>query len=225
MIALLTAMFMLATPDQPGGADVGRGPEPSRVPQSWEIELKYMPPKRLVMPGGDTYWYMVYTAINTSSTTQRFFPTFQLVTEDLRVIDTDTGIGSAAFDAIKQIHKVTHPRLQSMAAAIGPLAVGDDNARESVAIWRASDVDVNNFTIYVAGLSGETKMLRNPAYDSKKPEKSRVRGADGVERELAMNPKHFTLRKTLELQCALPGSQVARAIVEPELVRARWVMR
>ena len=56
--------------------------------------------------------------------------------------------------------------------AIGELRSGDDYARESVAIWRASDLSVTKFTIYIAGLSGEARVLKNPAYDPDQPETS-----------------------------------------------------
>lgn len=220
-----------ARPDEP----VGTGPEPAPTTISWELKFDYLAPRR-IESGGHVYWYMVYTVTNTSDRTQRFFPQFQLVTEGLRVLDTDVGIPAAVFNQIYERHKKTHPYLVHPTKAIGELRTGEDNARESVAIWRADDVKVNNFTIYVAGLSGETRLVPNPAARPAKPGE----GADSADKSgsetapgaapassgpSAAPPKYFTLRKTLELRYTLPGSLEALASAEPELRSARWVMR
>ena len=78
---------------------------------------------------------------------------------------------------------------------------------------------------YVAGLSGEARVLRNPAFDPEKPETMVVPGGDGREREVVVNPKYFTLRKTLQLSYLLPASERARGQIEPRLEQARWIMR
>ncbi|MGD8450605.1 MAG: hypothetical protein PVJ57_02205 [Phycisphaerae bacterium] len=221
--AFLALMFLAPQ----AASTVGAGPEPAPTPISWELDIKFLDPERIEvqLPGQaepEVYWYMVYTVTNPGSRSQFFFPTFQLVTDDLRVIDTDTGISKLVFDAIAERHRITHKYLMRPTRVIGELLMGDDNARESVAIWRANDLNVNSFTIYVAGLSGETQFIHNPAYDPSQPERVEV-GADGKER--VVNPRHFTLRKTLEISYNLPGSPGARTVAAPERQAVRWVMR
>jgi len=235
MLRLIAVLMLLAAgPDEPGAKDgqapVGEGPEPAPVPISWELEFRYVPPRRIeVQLAGDqqpeVYWYLLYTVANTSGTTQYFYPTFELVTGELRLIETDMGINPLVFDAIRERHKRTHPYLVHPTKAIGELRAGADYARESVAIWRASDLSTTEFTIYVAGLSGEARVLRNPAYDPGRPETVTTIGPDGRERIETVNPKYFTLRKTLQLHYTLPASEQARGQVEPRLDAARWIMR
>jgi hypothetical protein len=228
--AVLFSGFTAGADAQERMPPVGIGPEPSPVPISWEFDFQYVPPRRIVVqPAGaakpQVYWYMLYTVTNTSDTTQYFYPTFELVTEDLRVIDTDVGISPLVFEAIRERHRITHKYLVPPTKAIGDLRTGADYARESVAIWRAEDISLAEFTIYVAGLSGEARVLRNPAYDPDQPETRIIVGADGREREVTVNPRYFTLRKTLQLRYTLPASEEARAQVEPRLEEARWIMR
>lgn len=224
MTHLACSLFLLAlAPAAPTG-DVGAGPAPAPAPVSWQLELTFLDPRRIEI-GGEVYWYVVYTVTNPSRHAQRFFPTFQIVTEDLRVIDTDMGISAAVFDAIAERHKVTHKYLVHPTKAIGALLSGDDHARESVAIWRAVDLTANNFRIYVAGLSGETRLVPNPAYDPDKPETATAPGPDGRPRETRVNPRNFTLRKTLEIRYTLPGSSGARTRAEPQRTEVNWVMR
>lgn len=232
MLRLLAAtVLLLGVQKVPEGEPaVGTGPEPSPTPISWELEFKYLHPRRIEVQLAaadepEVYWYMVYTVVNTSSTTQHFYPTFELVTADLRVIETDMGISPLVFGAINERHKLTHRYLVHPTKAIGGLHTGEDYARESVAIWRAGDLNGYDFSIYVSGLSGEARVLRNPAYDPEKPEARAVTGDDGREREVIVNPKYFTLRKTLRLRYLLAASERARSRMEPRLVDADWIMR
>ena len=229
ILVLSAPLAQVATGDAPG-RDVGTGPEPSAVPISWELEFKFLDPQRIEvqLPGAErpeVYWYLVYTVANTSPRSQRFFPLFQIVTEDLRVHDTDMGIDPLVFDAIRERNRITHPYLVDPTKAIGALLSGDDYARESVAIWRQIDLTINNFRVYIAGLSGEMRFVPNPGYDPQKPETRKVTGPDGKTTEVVVNPKNFTLRKTLEIRYTLPGSPEARPAAMPERKQVRWIMR
>jgi hypothetical protein len=224
MLAWITALVLLCG-DDTLSREVGSGPEPALAPISWEMDFEYLDPPRRIEVGGTPYFYLVYKVTNTSASTKRFQPTIQLVTEDLRVIETDSGIRNDVFEAIRTRHKQTHPQMIDPVSVIGDLRTGRDYSKESVAIWRANDVTVNNFSIFVAGLSGEAKLVKNPAYDPKKPETMSVKSEDGQTREVVVNPKHFTLRKTLELRYAIPGSTSARDTRDPELIKSRWIMR
>ncbi len=214
---LMFGSVLLLLAASPPAPPVGTGPEPSPTPISWELDLRFLDPQRIEVqvPGAATpevYWYMVYTVTNHTGRSQQFFPTFQLVTDDLRVIDTDMGISALVFNAIRERHRRTHPDLVHPTKAIGDLLTGDDNARESVAIWRGVEADAHSFCIYVAGLSGETRLVKNPTFDPGRPESPE-------------NSKQFTLRKTLEICYNLRGDSGARALAEPERVGVRWLMR
>lgn len=225
MLTLLLAMLLA-----PPGGEVGKGLEPSPTPTSWELELRFEDPHRVEvqLPGESephVYWYMLYTVTNRSGRTQSFFPQFQFVTEDLAVHDTDMGISPLVFDTIRERHRQLYKYLVTPTKAIGELRVGDDNARESVAIWRDIDLRQNSFTIYVSGLSGEVRVVKNPSHNPGKPETQKQVGPDGIERDIPVNPRNFTLRKTLEIDYTLPGSPLARPFVEAERQRTRWIMR
>lgn len=208
----------------------GDGPKPAPYAKAWELRLDFVDPRRIEAQDPrtgrrETFWYMVYTVTNVSSETQDFFPLFELVTQDLRVIDTDKGIPPVVFNAIRERHKQTHKYLVHPVKAIGPIRVGAGNAIESVAIWRDAALKVNEFRIYVAGLSGETLVMENPTFDPEQPEMEMRPGPDGRPRLYRTNPRYFTLRKTLELAYEMPGSDFALGRVAPNRVRSRWIMR
>lgn len=208
--------------------EVGSGPAPSPTIVAWEFDLRFDDPRwiEVSVPGRPTEvdWYVLYTAVNRSDNTQDFFPSFQIVLDDLRVIDTDMGIPAAVFEAIRARHVATHKYLTHPTAAIGDVKSGEDNARESVAIWRDVDLAGNRFSIFVAGLSGETRTLKNPSHDPQKPETAQIE-SEGRTRTVAVNPKYFTVRKTLEIRYDLPGSEGGRRLTNPTRANTRWVMR
>lgn len=228
LIATTAAVLLAYTPIQPG---VGDGPEPSPSQVTWELDFEFQPPRRVhVQLKGEkepvSYWYMLYTVTNESPRTQRFFPMFQLVSDDLQVHVTDLGISPQVFQVIRERHRRTHPYLVSPTQAIGDIRSGDDNAIESVAIWRADIVPGKQFTVYIGGLSGETKSLPNPSYDPSKPESVDQRDEKGRPMKKIVNPRRFTLRKTLQLNYILPGSVAGqRALLSPELSSKSWIMR
>lgn len=206
------------------------GREPSPIPIAWEIKFDFLDLRRIEVRSPDsdetrTYWYMVYTATNTSDRAQHFYPLFQIVTEDLRTTESDIGIDPAVFDVIRELHRATHPYLVHPTQAIGDLPAGSDNARESVAIWPQIDLNVNRFTVYVAGLSGEKQFVRNPAYDASKPETVTEPGPDGQPRTRIVNPRFFTLRKTLAIPYTVPGSPGTRERNAPQRGEIRWLLR
>jgi hypothetical protein len=230
MYSALVAIAMGLALGGDTGQEVGSGPQPAIRPVSWELEFKFLDPERIEVqiPGESrpaTYWYIVYTVVNRGPRSQRFFPMFQIVTDDLRVFDTDIGISPLVFEAIRDRHHVTHKYLVPPTKVIGALLSGDDNARESVAIWRDIDLNVNTFKVYVAGLSGESQVVSNPARDPNQPERPPVIGPSGRHGDRTQNAAEFTLRKTLEINYTLPGSPRARADVKPERGETRWIMR
>lgn len=201
-----------------GLAAVGdAAPEPSIVSKSWELTFRYHDPERIAVnvPGRDkpvTYWYMRYTVENRTEAEHDFYPTFTIVTDTLKVYESEIGVSPEAFQAVK---RVWNDALLVEASQIGgKLLVGEDRARRGVAIWPDIDPEARQFTVYVQGLSGEIARLRNPAYDPSQPEKGR-------------NQRFFTLRKTLAVPYGLPGGPSSRDAATPKRLsdEPRWVMR
>jgi len=79
------------------------------------------------------------------------------------------------FEAIRERHRYTHPDLVHPTKAIGDLLTGDDNALESVAIWRGVEADAHSIAVYVAGLCGEARQMKNPIFDPARPEGPKIR--------------------------------------------------
>jgi len=192
-------------------------PRPSRAPTHWELKFTFHDPQRvwITLPGDDNatlFWYMLYRVENDTGRDVQFFPQVELVSHSLEVIEGGDRISPSVYDAIKERHKVTHPFLLEPRQVTGILLQGEDNARNSVIVFRQFNPRDNDFTIFFSGLSGEIQRLRNPNFDISEPESDD-------------NPRSFTLRKTLAIRYKLPGDPNTRQIATPVRVGHEWTMR
>ena len=195
-------------------------PSPAPYPISWQLDFKHGLPTRIAVdvPGSPTpqaYWYMTYTVTNTGDREQRFYPEIDLVTDDGKVHHADQNIPQRVYDQIKGAER--NARLESFLTINGPVRLGPAEARDAVAIWPETNLRMDHFSIYIAGLSGEAVTLK--------------KGADGKfvkatsDDELG-NPKGLvTLRKTLQLNFFVRGDEVFPGEDQVNVDGEEWVMR
>src|SRR5262249_14738039 len=139
------------------------------------------------------FWYMTYTVTNLSNQEQNYLPRFEMLTEDGRVIRSDDHITVEVLESIRRRERNLH--LESVVEIAGTLRVGEDQARDGVAIWREPDPRMGRFSIFVAGLSGEAVILKDS-----KGEPITTSTADGQKRPVV-------LWKTLALDYHMAGDE------------------
>ena len=184
----------------------GKYPQPSIYPISWQLDFKHGMPKRIVV-GNQGYWYMTYTVTNKTGQEQIWAPTFEMVDNDGKIVKAGHGVDPSAFDKIQSIEK--NRFLLPTNQAVGDLHQGDDQAKDSVAIWKEPNPRMGTFKIFVTGLSGEVVVLKDD--DGKE-----VKGPDGTP---------VLLRKTLELTYAVYGDEYYPQRHEVHQLGETWVMR
>jgi hypothetical protein len=179
-------------------------PTPSLYPISWELTFTHSAPKRVVVsvPGQNApqaYWYMTYTITNPTDRERTFLPLFELLTQDGQVIRSDKNIPGRVLEVIRA--RENNPSLLASAQIGGTLRIGEDQAKEGVAVWEEIPGRAGQFSIFVQGLSGES---------------AKVKGPGG---------KDITLRKTLQLNYLIRGDEVYPGEDEVNENPSRWVMR
>jgi hypothetical protein len=189
-----------------------QAPKPSPYPISWQFKFEHSTPKRVMVkvPGINTpqaFWYMTYTVTNNTSKEEMFLPAIELLTRDGRVIRSDVNIPAIVFDAIKTREKKQF--LEPYPKIAGELRIGEDQARDGVAIWPEPMPEMGRFSIFVGGLSGEAVMYK----DSKGEP---VKSADG---------KPVILRKTLQLNFLVRGDELQAGDDPVTEQPSEWVMR
>jgi len=192
-------------------------PSASPTPKTWELNFTFLDPQRISvrLPGAasdETYWYIMFQVANSTGQDVEFFPSFRLVTDTLDVLEGGADIHPRVYDAILERHKSDFPFAQPPSKITGPLLQGEDNARSSTIVFREFDSKADQFTIYVAGLSGDLEAVSNPTFDPK--------AADSD-----ANPRVYVLRRTLAIRYDFPGDPDSRRSAIPARRSRAWVLR
>lgn len=200
-------------------------PEPSPYPVSWELDFQHDRPKRIVVTipgqGNRAFWYMPYTVTNNTDEDRMFLPVFEMVTRDGKIIRSDKGVPLRVFEEIRRHERARYPFLQPHYKVVDTLRVGEDQAKDGVAIWPEPMSEMGNFSIYVSGLSGETVTMKmvDGVPVRVKPENTalELKGVD--EKDVKI------LRKTLQLNYVVYGDEVYPGLDEVNVQPEKWVMR
>ena len=190
------------------GPMMGMAPEPDPVPRRWQLEVTpgslRMATVELEGTGPRVYFYMTYKVTNASGGDLLLAPAMELATEEGDVIRSGRDVPAAVTRHI--LSQLEHPFLQDQNSIVGLILQGEENAREGLAIWPVSDLDVDEITVYAAGFSGETAPVAFK--DAKSGEQTKV-----------------LLRKSLMMRFTSPGELQVGSTEPLELVEKRWVMR
>jgi hypothetical protein len=187
-------------------------PKPSPYPITWQFKFEHAIPHRVVVevPGQSApvaYWYMTYTVTNNTDQERTYLPVFEMLTNEGKVIRSDDNIPKVVFDKIKDREK--KPLLEPWTKVGGELLLGEDQAKDGVAIWQEPTPRMGKFSFFVNGLSGEHVELKDDQGNVMKDK-------DG-------NP--IILRKTLKLDYHIRGDEVYPGEDEVDPQPEEWVMR
>jgi hypothetical protein len=180
-------------------------PVPSPVPTRWELDFEpdYLRIATMRNPKTDTpeaYWYLTYTVTNNTDTDLQFAPSFIMYDSEGRL--QDSAAPARVTRAILAL--LDNPLIEDELTVSGEIRVGEANAKSGVVIWPVDSATVDEVTIFVGNLSGETATIIDPV--------------DGSE---------VVLRKTLALFYETPGEVLAllrkSGIEEPN--DSLWIMR
>ena len=176
-------------------------PTPAAVPFRWQLEFEpgdlrlYLDPEE-----GRVYWYFTYKVTNRTGHQQVWAPRFTIFTDAGEILPSG---GDVPFRVTGDLIRLLgNELLEDQNKVIGDLLVGRENAKEGLAVWPADRLDVNEMSMFIAGISGETARVRNP-----------------------MTDEQVVLRKSLQRQYLIRGTIHSRWLKPIELVEETWVMR
>lgn len=211
--SILVLSLLLLAPVAKAADDNGAGsfPTPSPYPITWELKFEHAAPKRIVvdLPGQapQAFWYMTYSVTNNTDQARTFLPVFEMMTNDGQIIRSDRNLPYKVFTEIKAREKSKY--LEHFTQIGGQVRIGEDEARDGVAIWKEPMPEMGSFTIFLSGLSGET---------------ARLKDAEGKDLKDAKGDS-IILRKTLQMNYYIRGDEVYPGWDEVSTRPQRWIMR
>ncbi len=176
-------------------------PKPAPVPYRWELDFQ-PGDLRLYLDraSGDTYWYFTYKVINLTGRDQIWTPTIVLFTDHGHILKSGRGVPSRVTNDLMAL--MGNQFLERQNEIIGEIRQGKEYAKEGLVVWPADDVTVNEISLFVAGISGETARVINP-----------------------QTGEEYILRKTLQQNYLVRGDALSRGSLPAELVDSRWILR
>lgn len=209
--------------------DPGTFPTPAVASDAWQLELQHDTPETIAVTDvfGNTawYWYLPYTVINDTGSDQNFIPEVTIVTDTGNIIEAGRGVPARVYNTIAQ--QLHNPLLESPQAVIGNLRQGEDFAKQSVAIWPVPPEDVDQFTLFFAGLSGESAVLLKPSTGEPLMEQAidPITGEPKVDDQGNPVMRPLIARRTLALTYATPGTPASPQQISITLLDEGQVMR
>ena len=139
-------------------------PEPAIVSSSWSLDITVSVPEAISIEDVDGsirwFWYISYQVVNPTDQDLLFIPEITVANDLGQIITAGENVPPTVFPAIKE--RLGNPLLLSPVQVVGKLLQGEDFAREGVAVWPAAEGDVDSFSVFFAGLNGETQTIANP---------------------------------------------------------------
>ncbi|MEM7754649.1 MAG: hypothetical protein AAF297_03325 [Planctomycetota bacterium] len=183
-------------------------PEPEPVPVRWEFDFREGPLRLATVEvpgvGPRKYFYFTYRVANFSGQDRMLAPSFDLVTDEGEVLRGGRGV--PGFVTQELLARLQNPLLLDQLRIVSTLNQGLEHSRFGLVIWPATDLDIDEVTLFATGFSGE-----NTPYFTTDPETGeRIR---------------HLLRKTRMIRYGLPGRLENRGALPFEVDEARWVMR
>lgn len=180
-------------------------PQPSAVPTRWEFQVQPGHLKSYVarVPGEGRRAFAYTTMLITNNTGKDRYltPSFELANDEGDILRSGRNVPPAVVQ--QMLASLGNPLLMDETTIQrSPLLQGPEHAREVLIVWPLDDLDIDELTIYAAGLSGENKTIQLPNSD-----------------------KTVVLRKTLMLRHAVPGEILPGSVQPIERVAEQWIMR
>lgn len=176
-------------------------PTPSPFPVRWELDFDAGPLRLHVDPAdGAAYWYFTYVVSNRTERDQVWAPDLVLFTDAGEILESGRNVPTRVTESIAS--RLGNELLETQTEIIGDLLRGPENARDGLAVWPADELRVNDLTLFVGGISGETARVRHPR-----------------------TGQEYILRKTLAREFVVRGDPVANGDEPVEVVSDRFVMR
>ena len=146
-----------------GPADVA--PQPDAVTQDWSFDFEHSKPNTIAIESADGtvqwYWYMTYKVTNFEENELFFDPRIVIQSDNGEIVTANLGIDATVFKEVRNL--LENPLLLSPVEVPGRVFKGKNFARQSAIIWKVSDEDIDNFKVFVGGIYGETKTVKDPS--------------------------------------------------------------
>ncbi len=149
---------------------------------------------------GQSYAYITFDLLNSTGADRRFAPRFELLLDDGVVVASGSEVPSKVTRAIKTA--LGDPLVEDQFQVLGTVLEGKENARRGLVVWRMTETEPTEATVFITGLSRMSD--KNPHPTSGEP---------------------LVRRRTMRVDYVIPGDAIAHTTVSYEPGKIEWIMR
>jgi hypothetical protein len=171
--------------------------------ETWELRFRPGPMRVHIDPAtGRKYWYFTYVVSNRTGRQRTWAPVLELHSDAgfVQVSGRDVP-PRVVSELMRKLQVRGGAEILDQNQAIGPIAAGEEHARESVVVWPVEDDRITALSLYVTGLTSRRERLHG------------------------FGPEPVELRQTRRLRYLVPGDLDALRDRPVEMVSEDWVYR
>lgn len=183
LVVLATAFGSFALRNAPASACAPSAAIPGN---DWELDFRAGELRHFVDPvDGRAYWYFTYKVVNRTEVERMWAPKFEFFGDRGQLLDSGRNVPTRVTKAL--LEKAGTRFTQDQYQILGPILVGEENAKEGLVVFPSLDPEITEITLFVGGVS--SKIRREP---------------DPVSGEVR------TQRRVLRLEFHVPGEAAKR---------------
>lgn len=159
-----------ATPSA-GSSATGRGVARAL---DWQLDFRPGALRLYVDPvDGGKFWYFTYKVVNRSGRDRMWAPRFEFFSDAGEIKVSGKEVPSRVTEQIRTL--LGNPLLEDQNQILGDILIGEENAKEGLVVWPAGTAEVNEFTIFVTGVSGKVRKVPDPKTGAPRAERWTLR--------------------------------------------------
>lgn len=140
------------------------GPGPAlaaAIAEDWELDFRAGELRHFIDPvDGKAYWYFTYRVVNRTGAERLWAPKFEFFGDRGQLLDAGKAVPTRVTKAL--IEKAGTEFTQDQYQILGPILVGDENAKDGLVVFPGTDPEITEITLFVGGVSSKTRREPDP---------------------------------------------------------------
>lgn len=169
-LSLALAGGLVPGPWSGAGLDVTSVACAAPLAEDWELDFRPGELRHFVDPvDGKAYWYFTYRVVNRTGAERMWAPKFEFYGDRGQLLDAGKGVPTRVTKVL--LDKAGTEFTQDQYQILGPILVGEENAKDGLVVFPSLDPEITEITMFVGGVS--SKIRREPDAVTGEPQTQR----------------------------------------------------
>lgn len=168
-------------------ASPSAAPVPAPMGEEWELDFRPGELRHFVDPvDGKAYWYFTYKVANRTGAERMWAPKFEFYGDRGQLLDGGKSVPTRVTKAL--LDKAGTEFTQDQYQILGPILVGEENAKDGLVVFPSLDPEITEITVFVGGVSSKIRREPDPVSGETRTQRRVLRLEFHVPGEAAKRP-------------------------------------